>query len=495
MTELPLIARAHQHLDNQAFFGTSAGCTYGELLQQSAALASLLLNQTADLQLARVAILIPSAHQYTIAQWAIWRAGGIVLPLCCAATVPEWEYTLTDSAASVILTTTEFQSAISPLAGKLGIPVVLAEHIPASAQTSLPSLDASRAAMILYTSGTTSRPKGVVSTHAAIQAQIESLVEAWEWTAGDRIPLFLPLHHIHGIINVLCCALWSGAAVESFPKFDAESVLARVQQHAYSVFMAVPTIYVRLIECLEAAGPLVRHSTVAGFQSMRLMISGSAALPASIHERWHQLTGHHLLERYGMTEIGMALSNPLHGERRPGCVGQPLPGVEVRLVGDDGNEVSDMLLPGEIQVRGTTVFREYWNRPDATRDSFVDGWFRTGDIAVLERGSYRILGRASVDIIKSGGYKLSALEIETALLDHPAIRECAVVGLPDVEWGELTAAAVTLHAAQTLDLETLRHWCRDRLSFYRIPRRLLVVDSLPRNAMGKVNKPEVRKLF
>jgi malonyl-CoA/methylmalonyl-CoA synthetase len=228
---------------------------------------------------------------------------------------------------------------------------------------------------------------------------------------------------------------------------------------------------------------------------MRLMVSGSAALPASIHERWHQLTGHHLLERYGMTEIGMALSNPLHGERRPGCVGQPLPGVEIRLIGDDGHEVAETLLPGEIQVRGPTVFREYWNRPDATRDSFIDGWFRTGDIAVPDRGSYRILGRASVDIIKSGGYKLSALEIETALLDHPAIRECAVVGLPDAEWGELTAAAVTLHAAQSLDLDTLRHWCRDRLSFYRIPRRLLVVDSLPRNAMGKVNKPEVRKLF
>lgn len=435
MTELPLIARAHQHIDNKAFFGTPAGCTYGDLLLQSGQLASLLLNQTADLRLARVAILIPSAHHYTIAQWAIWRAGAIALPLCCAATVPEWEYALTDSAASVILTTPEFQSAIHPLAGKLGIPIVLAEHTDASAQVSLPTIDTSQAAMILYTSGTTSRPKGVVSTHAAIQAQIESLVEAWEWTATDRIPLFLPLHHIHGIINVLCCALWSGAAVDSFPKFDAAAVLARVQQHAYSLFMAVPTIYVRLIEFLEAADPAMQHATIAGFQSMRLMVSGSAALPTSIHERWHQLTGQWLLERYGMTEIGMALSNPLHGERRSGCVGAPLPGVEIRLVGDDGHEIADMLLPGEIQVRGPTVFREYWNRPDATRDSFIDGWFRTGDIAVLDRGSYRILGRASVDIIKSGGYKLSALEIETALLDHPAIRECAVVGLPDAEWG------------------------------------------------------------
>jgi malonyl-CoA/methylmalonyl-CoA synthetase len=191
----------------------------------------------------------------------------------------------------------------------------------------------------------------------------------------------------------------------------------------------------------------------------------------------------------------MALSNPLHGERRPGCVGLPLPRVQIRLVADDGQPVDGEGVPGEIQVRGPAIFREYWNRPEATRESFSDGWFRTGDIAVLDRGSHRILGRASVDIIKSGGYKLSALEIETTLLDHPSIRECAVVGLPDDQWGEQVAVATVLQPAATLDLESLRGWCRERLSAYKIPRRLTVVESLPRNAMGKVNKPAVRQLF
>ncbi len=278
--------------------------------------------------------------------------------------------------------------------------------------------------MILYTSGTTSRPKGVVTTHANIRAQIESLVSAWEWGEADRIPSFLPLHHIHGIINVTGCALWSGATIEPFERFDAATILDRVRADAYTVFMAVPTIYVKLIQALEAASPADRADFVGGFARLRLMVSGSAALPASLHERWMALTGQELLERYGMTEIGMALSNPYRGERRPGAVGIPLPGVEVRLKTESGTMVTTEDEPGEIQVRGPGVFSAYWNRPEESAASFEDGWFRTGDMAVRERGYYRIMGRLSVDIIKSGGYKLSALEIEAALLEHPNIDEC-----------------------------------------------------------------------
>jgi malonyl-CoA/methylmalonyl-CoA synthetase len=196
-----------------------------------------------------------------------------------------------------------------------------------------------------------------------------------------------------------------------------------------------------------------------------------------------------------MTEIGMALSNPLHGERRPGAVGVPLPGVEVRLKSESGDIVAAEDEPGEIQVRGPGVFRAYWNRPDASAESFDDGWFRTGDMAVRERGYYRIMGRLSVDIIKSGGYKLSALEIEAALLEHPSIRECAVIGLPDDTWGEAVTAVVVLQTDSTLELPALREWCKGRLSVYKIPQRLKVVSDLPRNAMGKVTKPAVRALF
>lgn len=224
------------------------------------------------------------------------------------------------------------------------------------------------------------------------------------------------------------------------------------------------------------------------------MVSGSAALPVATLEEWRTLSGHTLLERYGMTELGMALSNPLRGERRPGYVGTPLPDVVVRLVDERGAPVSPGT-PGEIEVRGPGVFLEYWQRPDATRAAFRDGWFRTGDTAVLEQGAYRILGRSNVDIIKTGGFKVSALEIEEELRTHPAIAECAVVGVDDPWWGERVCVAVELADGAALVLEELQAWCKERLAPYKVPRALRTVDVLPRNAMGKVLKPEVSKLF
>jgi len=229
-------------------------------------------------------------------------------------------------------------------------------------------------------------------------------------------------------------------------------------------------------------------------RGLRLMMSGSAALPVKTLERWREISGHTLLERYGMTEIGMALANPLNGERRPGCVGTPLPGVEVRLVDESGTEVESGT-PGELEVRGASVFLEYWKRPDETTAAFRDGWFRTGDVAVVEDGSYRLLGRTSVDIIKTGGFKVSALEIEEVLRTHPAIAECAVVGVSDEAWGESVSAAVELRQGETLSLDDLQHWARQQLAPYKIPRALRQVSALPRNAMGKVVKPEVAGLF
>lgn len=469
MTELPLISRARAHHSSVAFQTKAGSHTYQDLLDRSAALATALLAGAEDLQEARVALLVPAGFEYAAAQWGIWRAGGIKVPICLSATEGEWEYALKDSGAAIVVAT------------------ALARP--------LPDISPERRAMILYTSGTTSKPKGVVTTHANIQAQIESLVTAWEWRAADCIPLFLPLHHIHGIINVTCCALWSGARIEAFERFELGAVFTRVRADAYTLFMAVPTIYVKLIQALEAAAPEDRAAIVGGFARMRLMVSGSAALPASVHEQWTALTGQKLLERYGMTEIGIALSNPFHGERRPGAVGVPLPGVEVRLKTEAGKLVTGEDEPGEIQVRSPGVFRAYWNRPEVSAESFDGGWFRTGDMAVLETGYYRIMGRLSVDIIKSGGYKLSALEIEATLLEHPSIRECAVVGVPDATWGEAVAAAVVLNQGVSLELPALREWCRERLSHYKIPQRLRVLDELPRNAMGKVTKPVLRPLF
>ncbi len=495
MEQLQLTARARSHGDAVALRSVSGEHTYNELLDRSAILAAVLLNATEDLSEARVAYLAPAGFDYITVHWAVWRAGGVAVPLSLSATEPELEYMLSDSQSQSVVTTRELAGKVEALVERLGLRLLIIDDVSPARGQPLPKVDPQRRAMILYTSGTTSRPKGVVTTHANIQAQIETLVEAWQWQATDCIPLFLPLHHIHGIINVMSCALWSGATIEPYPHFDMNAILERVAAGAYSVFMAVPTIYVKLIQALESLSEDDRARIVGGFAPMRLMVSGSAALPASVHEKWTSLTGQNLLERYGMTEIGMALSNPYHGERRPGTVGQPLPGVEIRLTSEQGELVTADGEPGEIQVRGPGVFLDYWNRPEVTAESFEDGWFQTGDIAVYEDGYYRIMGRQSVDIIKSGGYKLSALEIEAVLLQHPAICECAVVGVPDDTWGEAVAVAAVLADGEEFSLESLRAWCRDQLSHYKIPKRFLAVDRLPRNAMGKVTKLAVRELF
>jgi malonyl-CoA/methylmalonyl-CoA synthetase len=348
---------------------------------------------------------------------------------------------------------------------------------------------------MLYTSGTTSRPKGVVLTHGNLAAQVECLTEAWEWQPDDRALHVLPLNHTHGVINILACAMWNGAACEWSGGFDPAEVWRRLAGGRITVLMAVPTIYGRLIAAWRAASPDVRRAWAGGAAALRLFVSGSAALPVPVLEEWRHITGHTLLERYGMTEIGMALSNPLRGDRRPGYVGAPLPGVDVRLVDESGNDVAAGM-PGELLVRGPGVFREYWGRPDATAAAFDSGgWFRTGDVAACEGGSFRILGRLSVDIIKTGGEKVSALEVEAVLREHPDITECAVIGLPDPEWGECVAAVVALRGEAELTLPGLREWARARLSGPRLPRRLVIVPALPRNAMGKVVKPQLIQLF
>ena len=495
MIALELFQRAESYGKSTALLCAGRAWAYSDLLEASAAVGSSLLGGADDLDEARIAFFMPASFEYVAVQWGVWRAGGVAVPLNVAAAEPETEHVLVDAEISVLVVPRALRERIDPLCGRLGTEVLDVEDALNVEPAPLPEVSADRRAMMLYTSGTTSKPKGVVTTHANTEAQVRSLVEAWEWRSDDRIPLFLPLHHVHGIINVLTCALWSGSTVEVFETFDAKRILSRVAENAFTVFMAVPTIYVKMIRSLDRVDAHLLERITRGFAEMRLMVSGSAALPASVHEHWTELTGQELLERYGMTEIGMGISNPLHGERRPGAVGRPLPGVEVRLVSESGAVIEGEDEPGEIQIKGPAVFLEYWRKPEETAGSFVDGWFKTGDMAVLENNYYRILGRLSVDIIKSGGYKLSALEIEDALRQHPAISECAVVGVADDTWGETVAVAAEVHEGMELELGALRAWASDRLSSYKLPRQLEVVECLPRNAMGKVTKPAVRTLF
>ena len=471
--------------------------TYRDLLEASSRVAACLLDGRADLGEARVAFLAPAGWPYVATQWGIWRAGGVAVPLATSHPPAELEHVIRDAEPEIVVAHPDFAETMRSLDAVKRVRLLRTDEALAHPRHPAPGTWAEvaegRRAMIVYTSGTTGKPKGVVTTHANLRAQVTSLITAWEWTADDAILLVLPLHHVHGIVNVVTCALWAGARCEMLPKFDAGRVWSRLAGGDLTLFMAVPTIYTKLIAAWDAAPVEQQRAWSAGCARLRLMVSGSAALPVPTLERWKAISGHTLLERYGMTEFGMALSNPVRGERRPGFVGRSLPGVEARLVDEQGGAVAPGT-PGELEVRGPGVFLEYWRRPEATTAAFRDGWFRSGDVAVVEDGAYRLLGRSSVDIIKSGGYKISALEIEAVLRTHPAVAECAVVGVEDPEWGEKICAAVEPRGAEPT-LAELQAWARERLAPYKLPRALRYVAALPRNAMGKVMKPEVAALF
>jgi malonyl-CoA/methylmalonyl-CoA synthetase len=467
--------------------------SYQKLLKKSHAIASFLMNGKKDLNESRVAFMISPGLDYVSVQWGIWMAGGIAVPLCITYPFPSLQYVIEDTSAEIIIIGQEYKDILSPYSISTNIRFIKMDEISETGFSALPDIENNRGAMILYTSGTTSLPKGVLTTHANIEAQINTLVDAWRWTQEDYTLSILPLHHVHGIINVNSCALWSGATVEFLPQFDASKVFEIFKKSHVNVFMAVPTIYYKLIAHYETLTQREQSEISDVLRKFRLMVSGSAALPVSVMERWHTLSGHYLLERYGMTEIGMAISNPYEGERRSGHIGQALPGVEIRIC-NEKDEIIPFDQSGEIQVKGHNVFKEYWGKPDATEKAFTkDGWFKTGDIAVMEDGYFKILGRDSVDIIKSGGYKISALEIEESLRKFPGIKDCSVIGIPDEEWGEIVAAAILI--TENIDLDKLNMWMRERMPAYKTPRKYKILEDLPRNAMGKVTKNELKNIF
>ena len=481
--------------DRVALVEGDSSYTYGEVNRRIDRLATGLLDGKDDLKEERIAFFMPASLDYVATMHGIWRAGGIAIPLNVASAVAELDHYLTSAGVTRMIANGKYQESLRDLCAELHIELVSSDDVLADEIAALPEIIPERRGMMLFTSGTTNKPKGVVSTHKTIHAQITTLIEAWAWTEDDVIPLFLPVHHIHGIINILSCGLWAGATVHLFAKFDIPKITAEIVAGSYNVFMAVPTMYVKLIQYFDAIDAAEVQKICDGFRPMRLNISGSAACPVKLFEQWQQLTGQVLLERYGMTEIGMGLSNPYDGERRAGHVGQPLPGVEAQLFDEDHNPVTEEGVAGEIRIRGDNVFLEYWDNEKATVESFRDGWFCTGDVAVVENGYYRIMGRSSIDIIKSGGYKLSALEIEGVLLAHDDIAEVAVIGVEDETWGESVMAFIGLRDGTRLEYDDLKRWCDGKMSSYKIPKAIKIIDALPRNAMGKVTKPDLKKLL
>ncbi|MBX0326136.1 acyl-CoA synthetase [Oscillochloris sp. ZM17-4] len=353
-------------------------------------------------------------------------------------------------------------------------------------------------AILAYTSGTTGRSKGAMLTHSNLVSNSAAVTSAWGWTERDRLLLTLPLFHIHGLGVGVHGTLLAGASMDLRPRFDPDEALAALADGTITMFFGVPTIYGRLLhvapreESAERSGHFSRR-----LSSLRLFVSGSAALPPQVFEEFRNTFGHAILERYGMTETVMNLTNPYAGERRPGTVGGPFPGQEARVVGVRSRQPLPAGEVGEIQVRGPHVCAGYWRNPTATAEVFgADGWFSTGDLGMCSAdGYFTITGRAR-ELIISGGYNIYPREVEERLLAHPAVAECAVRGLPDADFGEQVAAWVVMTpesrpsdaAAEAALSAELTAFCREGLAAYKRPRQIHYVDALPRNAMGKVQK-------
>jgi fatty acid CoA ligase FadD36 len=422
----------------------------------------------------RVAVLATPTASTVLAITGCLIAGVPVVPVPADVGVAERRHMLTDSGV---------QAWLGPVPDEPeGLP-----HIPvrlhARSWHRYPELSPDATAMVIYTSGTTGLPKGVVLSRRAIAADLDALAEAWQWTADDVLVHGLPLFHVHGLVLGLLGSLRVGNRFVHTGKPTPAGYAQACSEAGGTLYFGVPTVWSRVVADQAVAQAL---------RPARLLVSGSAPLPVPVFDRLAELTGHQPIERYGASESLITLSTRADGERRAGWVGLPVAGVQTRLVDNTGGPVPhDGETVGRLQVRGPTMFDGYLNRPEATAEAFdPDGWYRTGDVAVIDSGGmHRIVGRESVDLIKSGGYRIGAGEIETALLGHPDVQEAAVVGLPDEDLGQRIVAFVV--GSSELNAEELISYVAQQLSVHKRPREVRIVDSLPRNAMGKVLKKQL----
>jgi malonyl-CoA/methylmalonyl-CoA synthetase len=456
----------------------------------------------------RVALQLSKSLEFILLHLATVRLGAITLPLNLAYPPDELKYFLEDSGAKLFFglesskekiqtilpelpdlqgciflnpsKPEEFQSLITNYRSPGGLNTGLAT----STQPDLTTDDDT--AVIIYTSGTTGRPKGAEITHGNLTSNLEALHKAWGWQSEDVLLHVLPIFHVHGLFVALHGALHAGATTLLMREFDARRTLRMLAGGQCSVLMAVPTIHQRLLDVPDADQFDLSH--------VRLITSGSDRLPDEVFTGFQKTFGYTLLERYGMTETGMNCSNSLKGERRLGSVGLPLSGVEVRVA----NPEDDQSLPdgeiGEVQLRGSNIFKGYWKQPQKTAESFsADGWFRTGDLGFLDADGYLTLCGRSKDLIISGGLNIYPPEVERVLAEHPSVAACAVIGCPDREWGERVIGVVVLNRDESISSWDLIAFCRERLAPYKSPKSIVFREGLPRNAMGKVQKAELRK--
>jgi malonyl-CoA/methylmalonyl-CoA synthetase len=439
----------------------------------------------------RVAVGLPNSPELVTAVLGVIQAGAVLVPLNPAYTADELTYIVGDAGARIAIVHAEHAAMLmNARLPELSLILDSTDGLTGAARHVV-QRDAEAPTLIVYTSGTTGRPKGAVLSHRALLSNLTTVAQAWRWTERDRLLLTLPCFHLHGLGLGIMASLLVGSSVALRQRFLLEEVLADLAQVEATMFFGVPTIYNRLVGLSREA--FQAHD----LRRMRLWVSGSAPLSAATYERFRERTGFALMDRYGMTECGFALSTPCDEPRRSGTVGRPLPGISVRIVDPDAADAGRLVdvadgMQGEIVIHGPNLFSGYWNRPEDTQRALLEGHLRSGDLAVREPdGMVRIVGRSSVDIIKTRGFKVGAVEIEDCLQRHPEVQEVAVVGVPDADQGERIIAAVTLKAASTITAEALRAHAREHLAPHKVPAEVVFIDEIPRTGPGKFKKKEL----
>jgi malonyl-CoA/methylmalonyl-CoA synthetase len=459
------------------------GATYAELLKETGQLANALMSL--DLQKGdRLLLQVEKCEAVLSLYLACLRTGIVFLPVNPGYTVAETAHFLADAEPALAVADPGRVEGLASLGARvMALPDLLTIASQQAADFPDPPCGPDDLAAILYTSGTTGRSKGVMLTRENLASNAEALVGLWRFTGADVLLHALPVFHTHGLFVATNCVLYSGASMIFHPTFQPAAVMEALPKA--TVMMGVPTFYTRLL-----ADPRLTQETA---KAIRLFISGSAPLSPATHAEWASRTGHAILERYGMTETNMITSNPYDGPRRAGTVGMPLPGVEVRITGANG-----VLPPGEagsIEVRGPNVFQGYWRLPEKTAEEFRDGWFVTGDLGAFDAEGYlSILGRAK-DLVITGGLNVYPAEVEAALDDLDGVVASAVIGVPHPDFGEGVVACLVAATGAVLREEAVRAALREKLAAFKIPKRVLVLDELPRNAMGKVQKAELRRAY
>ncbi|CAG4939065.1 unnamed protein product [Colias eurytheme] len=604
---VPVFRRALLFPSRVAVQDEQGSYTYAGLYQAANKLSQDIAAQLLGEKERTISYMCGNNASHIIIQWAIWMTGNIAVPLTPIHPPDMLKYFIQDSGSSLIICTKEHENLLRPIVQEFSKPLLVSnrdknenEEIPDSWKPEAGLNEAGpnnlwyggKDAMLIYTSGTTSKPKGVVWTHSMLSTQISALHTAWQYSANDVVLHTLPLHHIHGQLNSLNATLAAGAKIRMLPSFASHTVWSQLvgsQDTRVSVFHGVPAMYARLAadHGTMFTDDKTKEYVRSTLSKMRLMCAGSAPLPETLFNKWEEISGLRLLERYGMSEVGMALSNPYRpvSARSVGRVGTALPGVSARIAVSAENglepvltvacdepdtqywlvsarsvdrvgtalpgvsariavsaenglepvltvacdepdtqinldrlgftknaqeengwkpgkvtihkENKDGVYEGELLLKGPNVFTRYWNRaPSLSSSDFTpDGWFRTGDIASYSEGSFRIMGRSSVDIIKTSGYKVSALQVESAILEHPNIADAAVLGIEDENYGEVIATVVVTKDKKEITLKELKEVAGKKLAPYQLPRTLLVVETMPRNVMGKLDKKEIKRLF